>query len=98
MAARTIGTLVSDDQWGLALLGPDGTVRKVLWPYGFSARQAATGRVLLDASGEVVLAEGNLVELGGGEIDAGRAWIACQQIRRVRGPVPSSSAARPRAP
>lgn len=77
------GTLVADERWGLALReARGGSVIRVLWPYGFAARRAGGGLVLLDASGSVVAHEGDRVSLGGGEAGAD-TWLACAGIRVV---------------
>ena len=77
------GTLAADARWGMALRDLDGALRKVIWPFGYSARATSSGVVLLDERGVTVGREGDRVEVGGGEIDNAGTWIACAGIRVV---------------
>ena len=77
MAALTSGTLVRDATSGVALRDPDGSVRQVVWPYGYTARDDGGRLVVLDASGAVVAHEGDRVSIGGGEIDSRGTWLGC---------------------
>jgi hypothetical protein len=59
------GTLVREPKYGLGLQQKDGTVRGVLWPYGWSARLDTTGIVLIDEIGRPVANEGSYVTFDG---------------------------------
>ncbi len=74
-----IGWLVRDATRGLVLGGADG-VEDVTWPLGWSAREALEGRVLIDASGEIVAHEGELLQLDGGR-GADGALATCGHLR-----------------
>lgn len=76
-AALIEGTLVREKQSGVALRDPQGLVRQIIWPFGYSARDQGGRLVVLDASGNVVAAEGDRVSIGGGEIDAKGTWLGC---------------------
>lgn len=76
------GPLIADSRWGIALDDTAGFVRKVLWPYGYSARRDERV-VLLDESGRVVAGEGDLVSIGGGEISGNGPWLACGAFKVV---------------
>ena len=76
MAALLQGQLTADARWGIALRTPDGQVRQVVWPNGYSGA-AANGTVILrDTEGRDVARTGDWVEVAGGELEDG-AWIAC---------------------
>jgi hypothetical protein len=56
-----------------------GLQRLVVWPYGFSAR-FSPDLELLNAQGDVVAREGDVLDLGGGAVaslDPGFDWYAC---------------------
>ena len=76
-AALIEGTLVRDDQSGVALRDPQGQVRQVIWPNGYSAREDDGRLAVVDASGMVLAHEGDRVMIGGGEIDADGTWLGC---------------------
>ena len=80
MASLLEGRLVADERWGLALIDADGTVRKVIWPYGYSARRDVAHTALLDPTGAVVAVTGQGLQIGGGEIGSDGAWLACGAI------------------
>jgi len=75
MAALLEGRLVEDERWGLALVDANGTVHKVVWPYGYSARRDVAHVALLDPTGVAVTGQG--LQIGGGEIGSDGAWLAC---------------------
>jgi hypothetical protein len=77
MAALIEGVLVRDVQSGVALQDPQGLVRQVIWPNGYSAREDSGPLIVLDASGNLVAHEGDRVSIGGGEIDAKGTWLGC---------------------
>ena len=77
MAALISGTLVRDATSGIALRDAQGLVRRVIWRYGFSARDDGGRLVVLDASGSVVAHEGDRVSIGGGETGTDGSWSAC---------------------
>jgi hypothetical protein len=82
MAALIEGDLVADPRWGIALRDSTGTIRKVTWPFGYSARPGDPPE-LLDARGQAVARVGDRVGIGGGE-DAPDTWIACPgQVQRL---------------
>jgi len=60
------GQLIADPSSGLAIKKDDGSIRSVLWPFGWSAHSAQDGIVLLDRSGEIVGQVGSEVRLEGG--------------------------------
>ncbi len=74
--ARASGTLVTDAESGTAIVV--GTERRpVIWPYGFSARKAASVVEVLDAEGDVVARTGESVGLSGGLITGDTRWTTC---------------------
>jgi hypothetical protein len=96
------GALVADARWGLALDdGQSGFVRKLLWPYGYTARRDERV-VVLDERGRIVAAEGDEVRLGGGEVSPDDAWLICDGIHvvvpaaTVTPPPPEASPTAPR--
>jgi hypothetical protein len=74
-AALIQGRLVADEQWGIAVGVEDGSVIKVIWPYGYASRADGDRMALVDGSGQVVAREGDHVEIGGGF--SGGDWFAC---------------------
>ena len=79
---------MAHDQWGLALLEPDGTVREVLWPNGYAARPEGNALVLIDESGVEIAREGARLSIAGGEAtgDSGdAAWRVCGGIEPLDG-------------
>jgi hypothetical protein len=78
IAASIEGTLIRDEQSGVALADPRGLVHVVVWPNGYSARADAGRLVVLDGSGDVVARVGDRVSIGGGEVDANGTWLACE--------------------
>lgn len=79
------GRLTQDDRWGVALQDETGSVRKIVWPWGFAARRSIGGLVLVDANGRVVARTGDLLSVGGSELEPGGTWIACDDIRQRDG-------------
>jgi hypothetical protein len=90
MAALLAGTLVRDETDGVAVETADRQRERVVWPYGYAARESAGGLQLLDANGQVVATEGDRLHIGGGEIADGQ-WAACPSDIAVvdETPVPS---------
>jgi hypothetical protein len=70
------GTLVADPQTGLALAAPNGERTLVSWPFGYYARLEDGQIVLVDAAGQAIAAEGDMVQMGGG-FGAGNVFAAC---------------------
>lgn len=60
------GVLVYDPPNGMSLLQADGTVRRVLWPFGWSAWRGENGIVMRNRSGEGRGTEGADVQYTGG--------------------------------
>jgi hypothetical protein len=78
MSALLIGTLVTDQRWGMAVRASDGGVMKVVWPNGYVGRASEAGVELLDGRGAVIGRAGEQIEVGGGLGDAaGTTWFAC---------------------
>jgi hypothetical protein len=75
-AALISGTLARSQATGLGLLGPDGIVQPVIWPFGFATRVDFTTVVLLDGSGQFVARERDRIEAGGGA-DAEGVFAIC---------------------
>ncbi len=90
MAAELTGTLVVDETDGLAVEDPSRHRERVVWPYGYVARESSGGRQLLDASGHLVAVEGDHVHIGGGEVADGE-WAACPDDIAVIGASPAPS-------
>jgi hypothetical protein len=91
MGALTIGVLVADDDWGIALAGGDGSVLPVVWAHGYSGRWDGNRLALVDGAGSVLAYVGDRVEVGGGSsyVDfgqgrAGEVWIACSDVKVSR--------------
>lgn len=81
MEALMTGTLVADPRSGIAVQGPDGEVKKVLWPFGWAARDDAGRLALLDERSRTVAHVGDRVELGGGAADGW--WVTCGELRII---------------
>jgi hypothetical protein len=79
-----VGRLVEHELWGLAVQGESSTVQ-VVWPGEYGTRVGDGQRVLLDAQGEVLARTGDQVEVGGGLIPGGGAWLACGGVAVVEG-------------
>jgi hypothetical protein len=92
MAALLAGTLVRDETDGVAVETADRQRERVVWPYGYAARESAGGLQLLDANGQVVATEGDSLHVGGGEIADGQ-WAACPSDIAVVDDTPAPSAA-----
>ena len=65
-AALISGVLARSQATGFGILGSDGGVQPVIWPFGFTMRQDLTTVVLIDATGRTVAREGDRIEAGGG--------------------------------
>lgn len=76
MSARIEGVLVLVRPMDMQLRDASGATRRVVWPDGYSARPGEPA-ALLDELGAPVGNEGDLVAIGGGEIDADGTWLAC---------------------
>jgi hypothetical protein len=90
MDALLTGTLVVDETDGLAVEDPSRHRERVIWPYGYVARESSAGRQLLDATGQVVAVEGDHLHIGGGEVADGE-WAACPDDIAVIGASPAPS-------
>ncbi len=90
MAALLAGTLVRDETDGVAVETADRQRERVVWPYGYAARESAGGLQLLDANGQVVATEGDRLHVGGGEIADGQ-WAACPSDIAVVDETPAPS-------
>ena len=75
------GTVRPHDEWGVALVDGDGVARDVLWPSGYAARRDGSTVVLVDGRFKTVAREGDLLRVGGGELDGEGSWLACGDIR-----------------
>lgn len=78
LTAVTGGTLTRHPSLGVVLAHEEGFTR-VTWPAGWTAREAPEGFVLVDAAGETVAREGQVVRVGGGETAPGE-WVTCGEI------------------
>lgn len=78
LLALTGGTLTLHPSLGVVLANEEGSTR-VTWPAGWTARSAAEGFVLVDATGETVAREGQVIRVGGGETAPGE-WVTCGEI------------------
>jgi hypothetical protein len=81
MASSIDGRLVADERWGVALVDGNGTIRKVIWPNGYSARRDIAHVALLDPAGAVVAVTGQDLHIEGGETGSDGTWLACGAIR-----------------
>jgi hypothetical protein len=75
------GELVANDEWGIALEERlTGDIVKIVWPFGFAARQDGDRLALLNESGEVVAHVGDQVRMGGGQVGGSdmHTWWNCQ--------------------
>ena len=79
MAALLQGTLVRDFRSGVGLRDDRGFVWQVTWPFGYSARVLGGRFEVVDARGVVTAHEGDLVGVGGGELEQGM-WTGCGGI------------------
>lgn len=85
--AITAGKLVAHTVWGIALDDRyTGSVRKVLWPYGFAARDDGDRRLLLNGAGDIVAREGESIQLDGGDLGGDATWLACGDITVLADP------------
>jgi hypothetical protein len=73
-AARIGGRLVGDTEWGLALENA-GNRSGAIWPHGYSARRIAGIVHLVDAQGNDIAHEGDLIHAGGSSDDDGTARV-----------------------
>lgn len=73
--ALLAGELIGSTQSGLAVRDSE-RVTEVLWPVGYTATREATGLVLRDETGKVLVHEGQRVEMSGG-LGANNVWTAC---------------------
>jgi hypothetical protein len=64
---------------------PQGKRFTVIWPNGFSARFDPK-LVLLGSGGGVVARDGDLLDLGGGQVDPAYDWFACEVVNRTTSP------------
>lgn len=78
LTALTAGVLTRHPSSGIVLANEEGFVR-VTWPAGWTAREAPEGCVLVDASGETVARERQMIRVGGGETAPGD-WLTCGDI------------------
>ena len=76
------GVLVADGE-ELVLREPYGFVRSVTWPWGYSVRSDAGRLHVTDIFGTVKAAEGDSVELPGGEAFGDGPWEVCGETRVV---------------
>jgi hypothetical protein len=76
LAAQTAGELVAHEEWNVAMLHGDRVIR-VIWPNGYSARDGARGRALIDDEDAIVGYVGDSVFMGGGFSPGGDTWGAC---------------------
>ena len=81
-AALIEGVLVVDQRSGIALRDPSGGIEDLIWPHGDSGR-VGDPITVVDADGNVVARVGDQVRIGGGEIGADGAWMACGGITVV---------------
>ena len=77
------GTLVPDPRSGLALVAASGERTPVMWPFGYSARLEDGQIVLLDAAGQPVATEGDLIEMGGGSGANGLFYACSGSVKRA---------------
>ena len=66
-------------QSGVGLRDTQGTVRQVIWPSGYWARDDAGRLAVLDETGNVVAHEGDRVAIGGQ--DVGGPWLGCGGVK-----------------
>lgn len=76
MSALISGQLVIGSGVGVDLKEPDGSVRVVIWPDGYSF-SSGTDRVVMNAQGTAIAKVGDHVELGGGESGPNNDWKVC---------------------
>jgi hypothetical protein len=75
-AALLEGELLPDDADGFLVRHESGAVTAVVWPDGYSVRDAEV-RELLDPDGRVVARERQFVSLGGGMTADDSAFVVC---------------------
>lgn len=78
LTATTAGALTRHPSLGVVLANEEGFTR-VTWPSGWSAREAPEGFVVVDAGGETVARERQIIRLGGGETAPGE-WLTCGDV------------------
>ena len=88
-AALVEGLLARSSETGAGLLGNDGSVQPIAWPFGYAARIGIGGLELLDETGATVAREGDRISAGGGE-DGNGVFVVCpgsvQVQRQADGP------------
>jgi hypothetical protein len=77
------GELIRDDASGFLVRHAEGFVTPIVWPAGYTVRDA-DARELLDPSGAVVAREGDEVALGGGFTEGDTAFIVCGPFEVIR--------------
>jgi hypothetical protein len=76
MSALISGQLVIGAGPGVDLKEPDGSVRVVIWPDGYTF-SSGNDRAVMNAQGTAIAKVGDHVELGGGESGPDNAWKVC---------------------
>lgn len=74
------GLLVPDQVAGTALVESNGHSYPVVWPRGYTGRQAGSEVEIINTAGKVVHKTGQQVHLLGGYADVpggGRGWLVC---------------------
>jgi hypothetical protein len=77
------GTLVADEDAGVAVQGSAVSTIVVVWPHGWYAEDRDGVRTLLDADGHPVARVGDVIKFGGAEGADGRVR-ACGEITRIQ--------------
>lgn len=83
-AALAMGQLVRDDRYGIGLQTGQSSYT-VIWPHGYSGRVDGGRLALVDSTGRVLAHVGDVVQMGGGGLQAGNAWHACGDVEVVEG-------------
>jgi hypothetical protein len=74
--ALASGTLTNNRPDGLALRAADGSIQRVLWPFGYSSRGFVGSMELVDPTGAAIAREGDFIQMGGG-LDGEGIFAAC---------------------
>jgi hypothetical protein len=76
MSSTIEGQLILAAGLGVDLKEPNGSVRRVIWPDGYTF-SPGKDRTVVDGQGTAIAKVGDQVELGGGESGPENAWLVC---------------------
>lgn len=84
--ALASGTLTNNRPDGLALRVADGSIERVLWPFGYSSRGFVGSMELVGPTGAAIAREGDSVQMGGGVNGDGIFVVCAGTVAKVAPP------------